>query len=569
MQKLDWFDSIGDWNPQLFRELKGRLKLRNLTLAVTISLLGQFLLWVYFLMRMPHPTTELTVYKGDFPSSSFYCTGAIAYERDRTCLVDGLGNLLVDWQRWSLDLFLALSIIGILSLLVVGTYLLIDNLAQEERQGTLNFIRLSPRSPQNILLGKILGVPILLYITVLSAVPLQLWAGLSANISLIRILSFYSVVVTSCVFFYSLSLLFSLISSRGLNGFQALLGNGAILLFILLIGLLSKGFSGDVLDGISVFSFAKIYLYLISATAIESRLHWFNLPVGMSLVGITSIAILNYSLWTYWIWQAIERCFANFSKTILSKLQSYWFVACFEVVALGFAINSIRYYTGDGDSHHYRPGDNFIVLLVYNFVLFCSLIVILTPQRQTLIDWARYRNQKPYSWNSLIPLLKDLVWGENSPAIVAITLNAVIAAIVLIPWIMLEMDKSDRFSTSMALIFNLCLMVVCAAISQLVALMRTKQQKLWIVGTLGAVVILPPLIILLFSLGSVQVPTSLLFTIFAFAAIKDAGVFSILLALLGQLSIITLCSVQIKRQLKKAGASNSIGLFAPPKAQLP
>ncbi len=66
MLKLNWLDPLGDWNPQLLRELKGRLKPRNVILAVALSILGQFLLWVSFLMRMPHPTTDLTVYKGGF-----------------------------------------------------------------------------------------------------------------------------------------------------------------------------------------------------------------------------------------------------------------------------------------------------------------------------------------------------------------------------------------------------------------------------------------------------------------------------------------------------------------------
>lgn len=42
--KLNWLERLGDWNPQLMRELKGRLKLRNLLIAGVISLLGQFLL---------------------------------------------------------------------------------------------------------------------------------------------------------------------------------------------------------------------------------------------------------------------------------------------------------------------------------------------------------------------------------------------------------------------------------------------------------------------------------------------------------------------------------------------
>ena len=33
-------DKLGEWNPQIFRELKGRLKTRNLTIAA-----GDFSIW--------------------------------------------------------------------------------------------------------------------------------------------------------------------------------------------------------------------------------------------------------------------------------------------------------------------------------------------------------------------------------------------------------------------------------------------------------------------------------------------------------------------------------------------
>ena len=119
MFKLNWIEALGDRNPQLLRELKGRLKPRNLILAGAISLLGQFLLLMAFLVRLPQGTLNNVVADA---KSDPYCTGSIEYDRSRTCLVDGLGSFLVEWQKWSLDLFLAVSVIGIFSLLVAGTY---------------------------------------------------------------------------------------------------------------------------------------------------------------------------------------------------------------------------------------------------------------------------------------------------------------------------------------------------------------------------------------------------------------------------------------------------------------
>jgi len=54
--------------------------------------------------------------------------------------VDNQGNFVINWQMWWLDLFTWLSLIGIFALLVAGTYLLISDLAHEERQDTLHSI---------------------------------------------------------------------------------------------------------------------------------------------------------------------------------------------------------------------------------------------------------------------------------------------------------------------------------------------------------------------------------------------------------------------------------------------
>jgi hypothetical protein len=73
---------------------------------------------------------------------------------------------------------------------------------REERRGTLNFIRLSPQPAKTIFIGKIFGVPILLYLVCLLALPFHLGAGLLAGIPLSLILAFYGVLIASCAFFY-------------------------------------------------------------------------------------------------------------------------------------------------------------------------------------------------------------------------------------------------------------------------------------------------------------------------------------------------------------------------------
>ena len=151
-------DKIGDWNPQLLRELKGRLKPRNILAVAFVSIFCQWCFYSLFHRRQ--------------------------------------------------DLFITTSMIAIFVLLVGGTYLIIADLAREESRGTLNFIRLSPQSAQSILTGKILGVPILLYLLVILALPLNLSVAIAANIPFLLVIGFYGIIISSCAFFYSGALFF-------------------------------------------------------------------------------------------------------------------------------------------------------------------------------------------------------------------------------------------------------------------------------------------------------------------------------------------------------------------------
>lgn len=557
--RLNWLDRLGDWNPQFLRELKGRFKPRNLLIAGAISLLGQFLLFMFFQTQLPIPI------EGMSETSNKYCTGKSTYAALHNCLQDELGNFVINWQMWWLEVFIWLSLIGIFALLVAGTHMLISDLAQEERRDTLNFIRLSPQSPESILVGKLLGVPILLYLVAFLTVPLHLWAGLAAQIPLGLILSFYGVLIAGCLFFYSAALLFGLVSSW-LGGFQAWLGSGTVLIFLLAA---FKPIYHTPPDWLNLFSPSLMLQYLFAATGVDSsfqfsslrieELQWFYLPLGAGTVGVVSFALLNYGLWTYWSWQALKRRFPNPTKTILSKQQSYLLVACFELVILGFAVARLKWASVTSDGLI-----NFNLLLVFNLLLFLGLIVALTPHRQALQDWARYRRQRVSSrkgsWNS--SLVRDLIWGEKSPAVVAIAVNCGITFTILVPWILLGLEGKDKLTALFSLVISLSLSLIYAAIAQLILFMRTQKQALWIAGTLGAVILLPPLILTLLSLDPHKTPGLWLFTAFPWASIEQASATTVFLALLGQWSVLTLFTLQMTRQLRRAGESASIALFA-------
>ncbi|NET38003.1 MAG: ABC transporter permease [Cyanothece sp. SIO1E1] len=561
---------LDNWNPQLLRELKGRLKLRNVLITAVISLLGQLLFMGQHYGRLPDSTGNYV-----HGLAHRYCTGTTAkYDGAVECLRDGVGNFIINWQVWWLDLFEQLSWTGIFVLLLVGVFMLISDLAQEANRGTLTFLQLSPQSAKNILAGKLLGVPILLYLALGLAVPLHLQAGVAAGIPLRLILSFYAVTMAGCVFFYSIALLQGLVGTW-LKGFQPWLGTGLVLAGLWLATTL-RWVEHNPLDWLRLLLPATFLPYLAHATGlspelirpydpiIEGPLQLFFLPIGANYLALAGFMIFNYGLWSFWIWQGLNRCFHTPSATVLSRRQSYWLVAGFETLLLGFtlqfhSVNSFDEYLG--------------IVLVANLAFFLLLTAALLPHRQVLQDWARYRHEQqlPRStgkrrqrglmrWNRA--LVWDLIWGEKSPALVAIALNLTLVALVFIPWSVLDADWSEIVPTILVLLLSLASILVLAAIAQLILLMKTSKRSLWASGVVSAGVILPPIVLGMLEMTVHLTPVPWLFSAFPWIALDYVAASSILLVFLGQLGLLSLLSWQLTRKLHQAGESASKALLA-------
>ena len=132
-------DRIGDWNPQLRRELKTRLTLPNLTIATFVSLLVQILTVI-----LPDP--RVVKFNNHYWHIDPYWWVPIC--------------ILLNRELW-------------LTMTIGGTYLIARDFAREIRTGTLNLVNISPAKPLEILFGKLLGVPILVYYAVFLALPLH------------------------------------------------------------------------------------------------------------------------------------------------------------------------------------------------------------------------------------------------------------------------------------------------------------------------------------------------------------------------------------------------------------
>ncbi|MFE1746463.1 ABC transporter permease [Coleofasciculus sp. H7-2] len=562
--KINWSDRLGDGNPQLLREIKGRLKPRNVLIAVAIALMGQMLLLMSLATQLPVDTGTGDIY-------SRYCLNNRPGYGQR-CLVDSLGNLVINWQLWWLDVFVWLSVIGCLTVLVAGTYMLISDLSREENRGTLNFIRLSPQSTTSIFSGKLLGVPILLYLLAGLAIPLHLLAGLSAEIPLVLILGFYGVVVASAACIYSAALLYGLVAG-GLGGFQSWIGSGIVLMFLSIMTSMSLNSSPLIhnsLDWLHLFSPSIVLAYLIDASSQGSAYStgmvqleawkWFYLPLGASVWNVIGFSVLNYAVGTLWFWQGMKRCFHNSGATLLSKRQSYLLTACFEVAVLGFALTLPKWRTENPQSIPNGLFDNFGALLLLNLPLFLCLMAALSPHRQVLQDWARYRREKTSS--RVKNLVQDLVWGDKSPSVVAVALNLLIASTIVVPWILLWSASAYKASALATILLSVNLILIYAGVAQLMLFMKTPKRSLWAASTVAGLIILPPVIFSLLSLAPAKMPGIWLFSVFSLAAVKDAAAPSLGLAVLGQWLMFSLLSIQTARQLRQAGESASKSLMS-------
>ncbi|MGB3640366.1 MAG: hypothetical protein WBA39_22760 [Rivularia sp. (in: cyanobacteria)] len=556
---LNLIDTVGEWNPQLFRELKGRLKKIPVIIALVTSLATQLILFIYHFIQIPNLDGK-TIYinekycKVDYPNNSSYLE----------CPTNQ-----VDMQLWWQDhfgyMFVSLSMIFIFTLLVAGTYLIINDLSQEERKGTLNFIRLSPQSETSIFIGKILGVPALIYLLVTAAIPFHILTGISANIPFGNIFCFYLMLSASCIFFYSLASLFGIFGGSAFSGFKPWLGSGLVLLFLWINVAIS--FAGNYHNHIAffrLFSPTDIANYLFpnlsnSNSALQD-LKFFNFAVGKSFFGVVAIHLLNYALWTYWAWQGLKRCFRNPNATIISKQQSYLIITSFQVMILGFYVSE-DYTRWSGFS------EGILSLYIWNLFLIVPLFALLLPHRQAIQDWARFRYQKDanstaYSKKSL---LAELVFGEKSPAILAIAIDLLIAgSAFVVLFFKANIDNSNPSKTILWILSTLLVFVsiitIYATIAQIMLMLRNSKRTLWAMGTISALIILP---IIVFAILNIQTENILwLFTVGFWFAAEQSTVTSIFSVFICQVVILGLLNWYLIKQVRLAGESATKAIFS-------
>ena len=125
-------EQAGDSNPQIFRELKERLTLRNISIAVAGALIIQVLVLMYFNAQIPipilseHPSDSSGLYRS---THNRYCDFANNFNSLRydQCQIDGGSSFRINWQRWQADVFICLSFILPFGLILGSVYMLVTD----------------------------------------------------------------------------------------------------------------------------------------------------------------------------------------------------------------------------------------------------------------------------------------------------------------------------------------------------------------------------------------------------------------------------------------------------------
>lgn len=544
-------DKVGNSNPQIFRELKERLTLRNIGIAIATAIALQGFVLLYFNGQIPVPTYDDTAIAGAsahklIDTRSTYCVfpnGENVY--GNICQLNETGNFSIDWQKWWSDVFTCLSWILPLGLILGSVYMLVADLVQEEKRGTLNFIRLSPQSARQIFIGKILGVPILVYLAAAAILPLHLFVGITAGGSLPLLASWYVSIGSLWFLLSSAAVLYVL-----LGGIQAILTVIAIAYPLCLPLLAINTLTSATIDRAEWLS------------RIGDNGSWFGLPVFGNAILFDTFGVGCCLVASYWIWQALERRYLNPTATTIGKSQSYFINLCFQIWIAGFALPLIPKFRSYNDGA-------LMGLAVMDFMTLLLLIPLLLPSKQALQDWSRHRRERVTDrhrqfWQR--ELFQDLINNDKSPALLAIAINIGMAMLLWTPISIIGFNtpaNGVRFLAAVCLAASLIL--IYAAIAHLGLFLNVRKRNVWIMAILGGVMLLP--LVGAFILSPNHTPTGiaaimLLFSPFASIGMMQLGGVTILATFAAQLVMFTALTHQLKRKLQIVGQSQTKKLLA-------
>ncbi|MEO0868012.1 MAG: hypothetical protein AAFY17_06100 [Cyanobacteria bacterium J06642_11] len=394
-----------------------------------------------------------------------------------------------------------------------------------------------------------MGAPIVVYLAIALSLPLHLGLGLLAGFHPLNLAIFYGFLLINCGFFFSLSLLYGLLS-QGLGGFQAWLFGGAMfggqLAFGIPLAMDSLG-RGGIHHWIALFSpMAGLHYIFGNYVGVDTDYALAFAGRGLSIVTFSLLFMANGLVWSLWVWHGLRRKFINPNTPLIHRPLSYLLTVCFEVFLLGFASNSSDFELIS------------IAVASLNLLYFGVLMAVIQPTHQAMADWARFRHVKPKRQRS--NGLLDGLLSNQSPSLVALSVNLGIAYALISAWVILS-DEGRIFEMLLGLAACMSLILVYGAINQIIFVARVRRPSLWSVVTVVLLVVVPLFMLgVFYGTGNIVAATRLQLLAAPWLVLVDGGTPSLglhLFALLGQWTAIVVCMGITSRRLKQIGASES------------
>jgi hypothetical protein len=462
---VNWLNELGDRNPQLLRELRGRLQPRSVLATIGILAISQILLVIFFNSLLPSVDNRYSV----------YCLSQV--------------NCTPNWLRWWGDLFKALTYIIPYALYIPGAYALVNDISQETQKGTLNFLRLSPRSSRNILLGKLIGVPILGYFSLLLLLPLHLVTGFYAAIPLGFLVSFYVGLLAwgALIFTGSVFAGFSGGTQRKVIGIGGASGL-AIVVLIAVAWIPAINFIN------SITTWYDFRIEGLSFRAIMP-IKWSGIRINADRITPHIFLFANLAFLTYWLWRVLQRAFSKPTATTISKRQGYTIVVYALLLALGFVVTDLYMPLNQrAATSGLTKVAALASLSIYGSI---PLIFLLSTPRQMLLDWSRGRQEIVIAQRAAnlspgkrrLEQIRDRVLGEKSPGFTAIFICAFIAFIVLS--LLLPFAGENFGKAVLGLALSLVLVANYTLLVQLMLLLETPKRYVWAFGSLIFAIVIP------------------------------------------------------------------------------
>ncbi|NJN75651.1 MAG: hypothetical protein HC796_04810 [Synechococcaceae cyanobacterium RL_1_2] len=175
-----------------------------------------------------------------------------------------------------------------------------------------------------------------------------------------------------------------------------------------------------------------------------------------------------------------------------------------------------------------------------------ALVAGLSTQRQSLLDWSRFRTGK-LSW--------DLILGQKSPANTAIAINLAISAAILLPVIMVLPLGTYKEPLIWGVILHSTMILLYCAIVQLLLLIPMKTNTILAAAAIGLMTIVPPIVLGILNLDPDRLAAPWLFSVLPAVATEYAPLPLLFTAVIGESLGVIMLNLELHRRLRVYGQS--------------